>query len=77
MGRHFEALGRPSAEIFPNSTLKSLKHYFIQEGAHEHIAEARHFFGSNPGGTTLKCEKLKFLMDSRNHWGLYGNDLVH
>ena len=29
MGRHFEALGRPSAEIFPNSTLKSLKHYFI------------------------------------------------
>ena len=48
-----------------------------QEGAHEHIAEARHFFGSNPGGTTLKCEKLKFLMESRNHWGLYGNDLVH
>ena len=27
-----------------------------QEGAHEHIAEAKHFFGSNPGGTTLKCE---------------------
>ena len=31
-----------------------------QEGAHEHIAEARHFFGSNPGGTTLKCENWNF-----------------
>ena len=29
---------------------------YAQEGAHEHIAEARYFFGSNPGGTTLKCE---------------------
>ena len=31
-----------------------------QEGAHEHIAESKHYFGSNPGGTTLKCENWHF-----------------
>ena len=43
-----------------------------QEGAHEHIAEAKHFFGSNPGGTTLKCENWNFSWKVEITWGCRG-----